>query len=95
MTRKPFLGQHPDDRCEQSVVAGESRSADAGEQLGALGVRPQIKQRGPPHRADHHQILAAVLPQRRDDAAAAPSRRISCGQGAKHGRVGKSFQTQR
>ena len=66
---KPFLAQHADNRREQAVVAGESGTADPGEHLGALSVRPDVQQRRPAHWTDQHQILAAMLAQRAKNAA--------------------------
>ena len=62
---EPLLGEHPDDSGQQSIVAGECRAADAGQNARALGIRPQIEQRRPPHRPDQHEVLAAMLAQAR------------------------------
>ena len=56
-----FLGEYADDRGKQAIViAGERSAADSSQQLGALGIRPQVQQRGPADRTDHHQVLAAM-----------------------------------
>ena len=66
---EPLLGEHPHDGRQQPIVAGECRAADAGQNRARLGIRTQVEQRGPPHRADQHEVLAAMLAQRGNDPA--------------------------
>ena len=54
-----FLGEHPDDRREQPVVAGERGSADARQDASTIGVRAKSRAATAGVRADHHQVLAA------------------------------------
>jgi hypothetical protein len=87
-----FFGQHPDDRGEQPVVAGERGPADAGQQLGALSVRPQVQQRRAAYRTDHDQVLAAIFTQRGDDARGRAEAPDLMWPGSQDGGIGEAFQ---
>ena len=87
-----LLGEHPDDGGQQSIVAGEGGATDAGQNARALGIRPQIEQRWPPHRPDQHEILAAMLAQRGDDPPGGEDADDLMRPGREHCRVGEALQ---
>ena len=89
---KTLLGEHPDDSGQQPVVAGECGAADAGQNAGALGIRPQIEQRGPPHRPDQHEVLAAMLAQRRHNPPGGQDAHHLVRPGRQHRRLGEALQ---
>ena len=92
---EPFLAQHPHDRRQQPVIAGEGGAADARQDARALGIRPQIQQRRPAHRRrparGRGSRWRAALPgsARRADA----DDRVR--KGREHGGLGKAFQPTR
>ena len=64
-----FFAEHADDGGKQAVIAAEGGAADAGHDLRALGVRPEVEHRGAADGADENQVLAGVLAEQREDFA--------------------------
>ena len=90
---KAFLGEYPDHRGQQPVVAGKRGAADAGEEPRPFGVRAQVEQRWPAHRADQHQVLAAVLAQGGNDASRGQNPDELMRPRRQDGWIGEAFQT--
>ena len=67
--REPLLAQHPHDRRQQSVIAGEEGAADPGQQPRALGVGPEVAQAGSLDGTDQDDVAALLGVQQRQDAA--------------------------